>query len=145
MNYQTVSNLAFLSKISEKMISTQLVKYIVDNGLTDAFQSAYKCGHFTKTALLGALNPNWAGVNYEQYGRGGGGGGGGHMSTRLLSIKFQLKLQSIAMTLYKSPDQYCSGKGYLTNFGIGLVLAEVIAGLSRKIMICRLCIYLCQP
>ena len=51
-NYRPVSNLSFLSKIIEKVISTQLVTYIVDNGLTDDFQSAYKCGHSTETALL---------------------------------------------------------------------------------------------
>ena len=36
-NYRPVSNLSFLSKIIEKVISTQLVTYIVDNGLTDDF------------------------------------------------------------------------------------------------------------
>ena len=51
-NYRPVSNLSFLSKIIEEVISTQLVTYIVDNGLTDDFQSAYKCGHSTETALL---------------------------------------------------------------------------------------------
>ena len=55
-NYHLVSNLSFLSKIIEKVISTQLVTYIVDNGLTDDFQSAYKCGHSTGTALLRVYN-----------------------------------------------------------------------------------------
>ena len=55
-NYRPVSNLSFLSKIIEKVISTQLVTYIVDNGLTDDFQSAYKCVHSTETALLRVYN-----------------------------------------------------------------------------------------
>ena len=55
-NYRPVSNLSFLSKIIEKVISTQLVTYIVDNGLTDDFRSAYKCGHSTETALLRVYN-----------------------------------------------------------------------------------------
>ena len=55
-NYRPVSNLSFLSKIIEKVISTQLVTYIVDYGLTDDFQSAYKCGHSTETALLRVYN-----------------------------------------------------------------------------------------
>ena len=55
-NYRPVSNLSFLSKMIEKVISTQLVAYIVDNGLTDDFQSAYKCGHSTETALLRVYN-----------------------------------------------------------------------------------------
>ena len=71
-------------------------------------------------------------------------GGGGHRSPRLMSIKYHLKLQSIAMALYKSHHQYCSGKGYVANFEIGLVLAEIIAGLSRKVMFSIFFIYLCQ-
>ena len=57
-NYRPVSNLSFLSKIIEKVISTQLVTYIGDNGLTltDDFQSAYKCGQSTETALLRVYN-----------------------------------------------------------------------------------------
>ena len=51
-NYCPDSNLSFLSKITEKVISTQLVAYIVDNGLTDDFQPVDKCGHSIKTALL---------------------------------------------------------------------------------------------
>ena len=51
-NYCSVSNLSFSSRIIKKVISTQLVTYIVDNGLTDDFQSASKCGHSTETALL---------------------------------------------------------------------------------------------
>ena len=55
-NYRPVTNLSFLFGIIKKVISTQLVTYIVDNGLTDDFQSAYKCGHSTDTALLRAYN-----------------------------------------------------------------------------------------
>ena len=40
-----------------------------------------------------------------------GGGEEGYRSPRLMSIKYHLKLQSIAMALYKSHQQYCSGKG----------------------------------
>ena len=48
--------MSFLSKIIENVISTQLVTYIVDKGLTNDFQSAYKCGHSTETALLRVYN-----------------------------------------------------------------------------------------
>ena len=54
--YRPVSNLSFLSKIIEKVISAQLVTYIVDNGLTDDFQSAYKCDHSNETASLLVYN-----------------------------------------------------------------------------------------
>ena len=55
-NYRPVSNLSVMTKIIEKVISTQLVTYIVDNGLTDDFQSAYKCGHSTETAFIRVYN-----------------------------------------------------------------------------------------
>ena len=48
--------MSFLSKIIEKVISTQLVSYIVENGLTDDFLFAYKCGYSTETALLRVYN-----------------------------------------------------------------------------------------
>ena len=49
------------------------------------------------------------------------------------------------MALYKSHHQYfVSGKGYVANFEIGLVLAEIIAGLAREVMFSRFFIYLCQ-
>ena len=54
--YRPVSNLSFLSKIIEKVIFTQFIAYIVDNGLTDDFQSADKCSHSTETALPSVYN-----------------------------------------------------------------------------------------
>ena len=87
------------------------------------------------------FNPIWSGLNYEQ----SGPGGGGQISPRLISIKYHLyKLQSIAMALYKSHAQYCSGMRYVANSEIGLVLAEIIAGLSREVMLSIFFIYLCQ-
>ena len=49
-NYRPVSNLLFLSKLIEKVIflaSSHTLLIIIDE-----FQSAYKCGHSTETALL---------------------------------------------------------------------------------------------
>ena len=51
-NYRPVSNLSFLSKVIEKVISSRILTHIADNDLTDKFQSAYRCGHSTETALL---------------------------------------------------------------------------------------------
>ena len=70
---------------------------------------------------------------------GGGGGGGGHISPRLNAIKYHLRLQSFAMTHYKSHDQrqHCFGKECVTNFEIGLGFAEIIAGLSLEVMSSR--------
>ena len=55
-NYRPVSNLSFLSKLIEKVISSRILKHIADNELIDKFQSAYRCGHRTETALLRVYN-----------------------------------------------------------------------------------------
>ena len=51
-NDRPVSNLSFLSKLIEKVISSRILTHIADNNLIDKFQSAYRCGHSTETALL---------------------------------------------------------------------------------------------
>ena len=51
-NYRPISNLSFLSKIVEKMVASQFVRYLNDHQLDEPFQSAYKASHSTETALL---------------------------------------------------------------------------------------------
>ena len=51
-NYRPVSNLSFLSELIEKVITSRILTHIADNDLIDKFQSAYRCGHSTKTAFL---------------------------------------------------------------------------------------------
>lgn len=51
-NYRPVSNLTFVSKILEKVVSSRLEKHLTDNDLMDEFQSAYRQYHSTETALL---------------------------------------------------------------------------------------------
>ena len=51
-NYRPDSNLSFLSKVNEKVISSRILTHIADNDLIDKFQSAYRCGYSTETALL---------------------------------------------------------------------------------------------
>ena len=55
-NHRPVSNLSFLSKIIEKIISVRILQHITDNGIIDGFQSAYKAGHSCETALLRVYN-----------------------------------------------------------------------------------------
>ena len=50
--FQTDFHLTFISKVIEKIVSSQLTNYINDNALTEVFQSAYKKQHSTETALL---------------------------------------------------------------------------------------------
>ena len=51
-NYRPVSNLSFLSKLIERAVANQLNEYFTTNNLLPRFQSAYRKGHSTETALL---------------------------------------------------------------------------------------------
>ena len=51
-NYRPISNLAFLSKVVEKVVAERLIEYMQENNLQEALQSAYKRLHSTETALL---------------------------------------------------------------------------------------------
>ena len=55
-NYRPVSNLPFLSKVLEKIVLLQLTAHLVSNNLLEPFQSAYRKGHSTETALLSVTN-----------------------------------------------------------------------------------------
>ena len=51
-NYRPVSNLPFLSKITEKIVLLQLSLHRESNNLLYPLQSAYRLGHSTETALF---------------------------------------------------------------------------------------------
>ena len=52
-NFRPVSNLYFLSKVTEKAVAAQLMDHLNDNdGFLEEFQSAYKSHHSTETALV---------------------------------------------------------------------------------------------
>ena len=51
-NFRPVSNLSFISKLLEKVVSRQLVNYLDISRLLPKFQSAYRADHSTETALL---------------------------------------------------------------------------------------------
>ena len=51
-NYRPISNLTFLSKLIERVVSKQLTDYLERNRLLPKFQSAYRRCHPTETALL---------------------------------------------------------------------------------------------
>ena len=54
--YRPVSNLYFLSKVIEKVISIRILGHILDNNIVDSFQSAYRAGHSCETALSRVYN-----------------------------------------------------------------------------------------
>ena len=55
-NYRPISNLMFVSKLLEKVIANQLNEYLDEHRLREDFQSAYKSGSSTETALLRVQN-----------------------------------------------------------------------------------------
>ena len=55
-NYRPVSNLPFISKVLERCVAKQLITHQTLNDFADCFQSAYKEGHSTETALVRVHN-----------------------------------------------------------------------------------------
>ena len=55
-NYSPVSGLSFISKLVERVVPKQLVDHIHRHDLDNSYQSAYKAGHSTETALLSIKN-----------------------------------------------------------------------------------------
>ena len=55
-NYRSVSGLSFISKLVEHVVAKQLVDHIHQHGSDNSYQSAYKSGHSTETALLSIKN-----------------------------------------------------------------------------------------
>ena len=54
-NHRPISNLMFLSKC-EKVVASQFISHLRENKLEEIFQSAYKVGHSTESALLRVHN-----------------------------------------------------------------------------------------
>ena len=55
-NFRPVSNLTYLSKIIERVVVVRLNQHLIQNGLYEVLQSAYKQNHRTETALLKEQN-----------------------------------------------------------------------------------------
>ena len=55
-NYRPVSNLMFLEKLIERIVSIRLNKHMSDNNLHSEYQYGYKKGHSTETLLVKVID-----------------------------------------------------------------------------------------
>jgi len=55
-SYRPISNLSVLSKLLERLVSKQVVAYLLENDLFPDLQSAYRSNHSTETAVLKVLS-----------------------------------------------------------------------------------------
>ena len=67
-NFRPISNLPFLAKTLEKVVSSQLQDHVKTYSLHDKFQSAYRPAHSTETAMLRITNDLLLAADDEQVG-----------------------------------------------------------------------------
>src|SRR5208282_2669161 len=51
-NYRPISNLSFLSKLTERVVKHRITDHLTANSMFNSFQSAYTKFHSTETTLL---------------------------------------------------------------------------------------------
>ena len=55
-SYRPISNLTFISKVIERIVSEQVKAHLVETNLMPPVQSGYRRGHSTETASLKVLS-----------------------------------------------------------------------------------------
>jgi len=63
VKYSPISNLPTVSKVLKRLVLTRLIPYLLGSANFSQFQSAYRKGHSTETALLDVLDSVYTAVN----------------------------------------------------------------------------------
>ena len=66
VNYRPISNLSTVSKILERLAQTRLRPHLMSSANFSQFQSAYRQGHCTETALIDVLDNVYTAADVEQ-------------------------------------------------------------------------------
>src|SRR6218665_3799928 len=65
-NFKPISNLSFISKTLERLVSLQLLPYLETSGLLPTYQSGFRANHSTETALLSLLSDIYFAIDKSQ-------------------------------------------------------------------------------
>ena len=65
-NFRPVSNLSYLSKLIERVVCEQLTDFAAQSGNLEDYQSAYRQGHSTETALLKVKDDILAAIDNQE-------------------------------------------------------------------------------
>ena len=65
-NFRPVSNLSYLSKLIERVVCKQLTDFTAQSGNLEDYQSAYRQGHSTETALLKVKDDILAAIDNQE-------------------------------------------------------------------------------